>query len=234
MSSILKALRKLEEEKAQGLEGSPDIARNILKIRPRRKSSPWMVAGLVTVLVFASSVAGYILAAKNVRISLLSPETSRVPVERPPEKVLPSAKPSVLPAIVPPVLPSSQSRDGGMKPEPLPSTPNKATAKADPLPPAPAVEKVVRKTAKARPSSLPPPTPVKRKKAADPLPSLTLTGIAFQEEGVGRLAVVNNLPVMEGSVIEGATVMEISSDRVRFDLSGRSFEVLLDDRAARK
>jgi general secretion pathway protein B len=60
-----------------------------------------------------------------------------------------------------------------------------------------------------------------------------LTGIAFQDGRESRLAVVNELPVMEGTMIAGARVVEISRDRVRFDVSGRSFEVLLDEPAAK-
>jgi general secretion pathway protein B len=60
------------------------------------------------------------------------------------------------------------------------------------------------------------------------MPALKLTGIAFQEDRAARLAVINDLPVMEGTMIEGARVMEISEDRVRFNYSGRNFEVLLD------
>ena len=56
-----------------------------------------------------------------------------------------------------------------------------------------------------------------------------VSGIAYRTEREERLAVVNDLPVMEGTVVEGARVEEILADRVRFSSAGRSFEVELGD-----
>jgi general secretion pathway protein B len=56
-------------------------------------------------------------------------------------------------------------------------------------------------------------------------PNLVLSGIVFQPDRQARLAVVNDLPVMEGTVIEGARVEEILADRVRFAWEGSTLEV---------
>ncbi|MBE0598507.1 MAG: hypothetical protein IH614_14675, partial [Desulfuromonadales bacterium] len=60
MSSILKALRKLEEERALRREGSIDIARDILRrpaSRPRR--SAWRLGWLSALAVILLGVAGW-------------------------------------------------------------------------------------------------------------------------------------------------------------------------------
>ncbi|MBE0599431.1 MAG: general secretion pathway protein GspB, partial [Desulfuromonadales bacterium] len=56
------------------------------------------------------------------------------------------------------------------------------------------------------------------------LPDLVVSGIVYLDDPEARLAVVNDLPVMLGTTIEGATVVEILSDRVRFRRDGRFFE----------
>jgi general secretion pathway protein B len=76
----------------------------------------------------------------------------------------------------------------------------------------------------APPASTPSPARIETPAAA---PHLVLSGIAFYAERDARLAVVNDLPVMEGTVIEGAVVEEILADRVRFSREGRAFEVVL-------
>jgi general secretion pathway protein B len=60
-------------------------------------------------------------------------------------------------------------------------------------------------------------------------PNLVVSGIVFQPDRQARLAVVNDLPVMEGTVIEGARVEEILADRVRFAWEGRTVEVELGE-----
>jgi general secretion pathway protein B len=57
--------------------------------------------------------------------------------------------------------------------------------------------------------------------------NLTVSGIAWQEEHRLRRAVVNGLLVKEGETVEGALVVEIRQDRVRFDSNGQRVEALL-------
>jgi hypothetical protein len=56
-------------------------------------------------------------------------------------------------------------------------------------------------------------------------PSLKLSAIVWYEEPAKRFAVINGVISYEGSVIEGAKVMEIYPDRVRFVQNDRHFEV---------
>jgi general secretion pathway protein B len=71
------------------------------------------------------------------------------------------------------------------------------------------------------------------KKTAEPMlpgsavtpPSLKLSAIVWYEEPTKRFAVINGVISYEGSVIEGAKVVEIYPDRVRFLQNDRHFEV---------
>jgi general secretion pathway protein B len=56
-------------------------------------------------------------------------------------------------------------------------------------------------------------------------PSLKLSAIVWYEEAAKRFAVINGVISYEGSVIEGAKVVEIYPDRVRFVQNDRHFEV---------
>ena len=56
---------------------------------------------------------------------------------------------------------------------------------------------------------------------------LVLSGIALQDGNATGMAIINGLPVMEGTVIEGARVEAVLSDRVRLERDGEVFELLL-------
>ncbi len=58
------------------------------------------------------------------------------------------------------------------------------------------------------------------------LPTLKVNGIAFQD-GSDSVAVVNNIPVSKGSVIEGIRVDEIWRDRVQFSNGEEKFDIYL-------
>jgi general secretion pathway protein B len=62
------------------------------------------------------------------------------------------------------------------------------------------------------------------------IPSLVVSGIAYLGDKDGRIAVVNDLPVMVGNLVDGARVEEILPDRVRFSRDGKKFEVPLQER----
>ena len=56
---------------------------------------------------------------------------------------------------------------------------------------------------------------------------IKLSGIAWQEERRARRAVVNGFLMKEGGIVSGARITDIYQDRVRFSLSGNSFEIPL-------
>jgi type II secretory pathway component PulC len=62
--------------------------------------------------------------------------------------------------------------------------------------------------------------------ASVPAPAdIKVSGIAWQDERSARRAVVNGFLMREGAIVSGAKITEILQDRVRFSLSGTSFEV---------
>jgi hypothetical protein len=58
-------------------------------------------------------------------------------------------------------------------------------------------------------------------------PAFRVTEIYHQPEG-GSMAVVEGLPVMEGTMVNGAMVAQILSDRVRLVVDGNPVEILLE------
>jgi hypothetical protein len=56
--------------------------------------------------------------------------------------------------------------------------------------------------------------------------SLTVSGIAWQDDRVDRRAVVNGILAGEGTVVEGgALIVRIFPDRVRFSRAGQTIDV---------
>jgi len=66
-----------------------------------------------------------------------------------------------------------------------------------------------------------------------PVPELNVSEIHWQPAAKDRLAVVNDLPVLEGVDIEGARVDRIFKDRIRFVVNGRYLEVKVSPEPAR-
>jgi len=57
-------------------------------------------------------------------------------------------------------------------------------------------------------------------------PALVIEEIVFHQDPASRLVIINELPVMVGTDIEGARVEEILPDRVKFSYQGKRFEKL--------
>ena len=83
-------------------------------------------------------------------------------------------------------------------------------------------------SAKRELPSSPAPAKSLSENAVAPLPTLSVSGIAWQKDNANRMAVVNSTPVREGEIVEGAVVKEILPDRVRFSLKGKEFEISLE------
>jgi general secretion pathway protein B len=62
---------------------------------------------------------------------------------------------------------------------------------------------------------------------APALPELRVTGIAWQKESADSLAMINGRAIAEGGTVDGAKVVKIFPERVRFSIGDRSFEVPL-------
>lgn len=195
MSSILKALRKVEDEKATLGQGSVDLAHDILKRGyDDRKSAPWarlVVFSLVFIAIVATA-AWWFWGATEVA----TPDSPAV-VLAPPVKAEPARQ---SPVVVKEIA-------------------IKATVKAQ-TPVDALVEKpqlsVVKEVRSEKPASAEEPPPMS-------IPDLQVDEIVYHEIPSSRLAVINDLPVMEGTDIMGVRIVEILPDRVQCSYRGIIF-----------
>jgi len=212
MSSILEALRKLEDEKAARRGVAGNLAGRVVKTgrRERRNSALLLAGGMLAV------------AAVSVLVTWLA---MKGPSLRRDGGPLPQAVEHVSPF---PAATDTPSRQGAGQPAPAANGASKGTPStaATALPGKNPGSAAARK--RPSPASLSGASSAPEKPApASPLPSLTVTGIAWQKENVNRMAVVNATPVREDTVVEGALVKEILPDRVRFSFNGKEFDVPL-------
>lgn len=200
MSSILKALKKVEAEKVSRSDAPVDIARDILRQSGRGSGTGFRLL----LLTFVALVA-----AAGVLVLLLSGIGEKT--EGPSRSASPAGEGSINPGVEA-LQPASAAKDN----TPQPSATENMLSDKDIRPEPSGVFEPHPLASDAAASE---PTSPKR------IPALIVTGIAYQQDREGRLAVVNELPVMEGTLIEGARIEEILEDRVRFVKDGRTFEV---------
>lgn len=227
MSSILKALKKLEDEKTSRFPDSLNIDSDILKSsHESRKVSP-LTALLLLLLVFGGGAgAAYVIMKGNTQqhpavaakaqpdaVVTVHPATPVIPrVNKPVQPVVKAAapvqkKPSAMTAQKPP-----QKKVAAVTAQPpVAKTLARATVQHSsdkPLPPADNGAK----------NELP---------VSPAMPVLRVNGIAFQNSSADSMAIINGIPVSSGSTVDGATVAEIRRDRVVFQKGGEKFEVRL-------
>jgi general secretion pathway protein B len=235
MSSILKALKKLEEEKARREGGGGDLARDILRGAQRRRGLRgwWLLPiGLIGGGLAVFAVLGQLSQTPNQGGRPTSPASARAYLNEkaPPttltespgtvadgadrEHAAPEPDPAVQPAAgqdarrQPP-----EDRMASVQSRPIADEPQAASARdaADPVAEeAPGNDLAADATA-----------------GREPTGDLVLSGIALQDGNATGMAIINGLPVMEGTVIEGARVEAVLPDRVRLKRDGEVFELLL-------
>lgn len=225
MSSILKALKRLEEDKAERLDAPVDIARDILRqTRKTRHPTPWkrlvpIFGGVVVAAGTLFLLYGWLSVRTSKPVTRAEVVAAQPRSPQPPVIVPVDVKATVLPAV--PAEP--EIVEVRMAPPPVAGTGEPAARPGSPAP-----------KASATPKTLVPPPAAKPAPVATAEPSawprLSVSGIAFQAEREARLAVVNDLPVMEGTLIEDVKVEEILADRVRFASEGGTIEVLLGEK----
>ena len=164
MSSILKALKKLESEKSQRDDLSTAVASDILRSSRRdRASSLSVIIGGLMVAVILVAMSGYFIATR-----VLNADRTAAPVAE--SRVVQS-----------PASPAVQSN--------------------------PDLAETVRS-----------------------VPSINLpelSGIVYQDNVESRLAVINDLPVMEGTLVEGFLVKSIQTDKVVISQNGTEYNLRL-------
>lgn len=237
MSSILKALRKLEEEKSVRQEGNVDIARDILRLPARRsgnRSRLW-AAGIIVICLMAG-LAGFLFVAGPPSSAVVAgdvPESLSRPL--PTAQEAPPAGSQSAPPTTSRTVPEEKIAEERIDRRPAVAVRERASLPRVVAlsPAAPPVSPDAASSAPAEPpkgedslNSSPPPATGLTVPASEP--AFRLSGIAWQSDPEARLAVLNNLPVMQGTVIEGAVVEEILTDRIRLHRDGRTLEILMD------
>jgi len=236
MSSILKALKRIEEQKTVRRDVSHDMewVGGDGTGRPEAKRR-WPTVAALAAVALVSVVSTYWLTQRaGDRRQTVSPAgqdamprparpfstpAAPPPGEVPREMLIRPAAPTVpRPSAVAPVSPR-ETRE-------VPTLDGDADApEIAAAPPRPEPRKAVRQTGAPRPAELPQAQPA----AAAASPRFNVTGIAWQGEGQVHLAVVNGQSVTEGSIVDGARVERISPDKVSFSFRNRTFDVPLGE-----
>ena len=223
MSTILRALKKLEHEKASSKPTRSDIDLEFLgglpsTAGPRR--SPLKTMLMIALLLACGSAGTYLFMTLAENKKAPSPPAA-FPVRH---AISFGTATSVLSSAV--VL---ANRSGAVSPHIVSATTTEARQKPALAPPERQPEKTpsnsLSKKVSLRKQRLsqaakPPKTPIWN----TPLTSLTVNGIAFFD-GEKRKAIVNGMSVSVGSVVEGARVEDIRENGVRFSRGNRKFEI---------
>lgn len=222
MSSILKALKKLEDEKSIRKPDSLKIDAEILRGDVSRRLSPMGISLLAALLFVCGSAATYVF---------MKPDANNVAGTNSPVSAVTPIGPSSPATAVAPVAekPQHQIQTDLPKSDKIISvkldnklTPLKMPTKAQSVQPIKKTEVTLNSvpTKKASAAAV-------RLTAPVMTPSLKVNGIAYQNESADRVAIVNGVSVSNGSMIEGAKVEDIQQDRVRFSYVGEKFDVAL-------
>lgn len=210
MSSILKALRRLEEERARKSPVAPEIAASLLRHSPQRSSAPrWLWPAVFSVVGLLLAASFWFWRPASPPQIVASPPTVAPPSATTPtgqgreliiEEVIDQRKPVLLPPATPAVAPKA-----------LPS------AKGD----LPAVT-VASESLPLPQSSKTIPTVMEERQ------SPVVSAIAWQDDSAERMAVVEGLPVMTGEFVGNVKVQEILRDRIVFAEGTSLFTVYVD------
>lgn len=219
MSSILKALKKLDDDNSTRKPDDLKIDAEILRIDSSPRTSSAVIISLALFLLAGGSGATYLYMKREkvsepaVTTQLTTPISS---VENNSKTAHPSPaiKTEQLPkAII--VVPAKKQEKVSKKIIKRQKSPSKIkTAKI--LHPIKTVEPVTEsKTISRPPSSVLDTT----------IPTIRVNGIAFQDNSADTMAIINGNPVAVGATVEGAVVEKILKDKVIFQINGQKFEI---------
>ena len=226
MSSILKALKKLEDDKATRRSDELRIDAEILRpdIHPKFTSTGVILTYLL--LLAGGSGATYMYMkhgkapepgiSKSPVISRQSQPTvsdaSNIKTEQPPAAVV--------------IVPANQNKTK-KKETPEPHQPPMSIRTA----PEAVITKPVRLLVAPKPVDVTkaPQAKPPRPSATDfkSMPAIRVNGIAFQDRSADSMAIINGVPVTNGSVIDGVKIEEINKNKVIFSYNGERFEIQL-------
>lgn len=219
MSSILKALKKLEDDKAAHRTGNLKLDAEILR---SENGSSFFSTGVIAVslLMMAGGSGATYFYLKREKAPVISSQ------QRPPVSVVPEIKTEPLPeaVVVVPAEDLKKPANSGAPRLLLQPPPRSNTEKtiSTPTPVRPAVASKAAALVKA-----PKPPLIPASKTTKNVPTLRVNGIAFQNSAADSMAIVNGTPVANGSVVEDITVVKILKDRVLFQRDEEKFEIQL-------
>lgn len=210
MSFILKALRKLESEKAERKTAPVGIDSAILAPDRNSFSSPRRRGKWIIILLVLIAGAVFIF---------IYPHKTPPPVTET-GKMAPQPAPTVQTApLAQTVQPQAEKTE---------QTGARMNTPAGPQVSPGQIETGKRPERAYRQNDVaPPPEPEHRASFVAATPGLTVSGIALQDDPAESMAVVNGGLVKTGMTVGGAVVDRIYLDRVRFKGSGGTFEVYL-------
>lgn len=228
MSSILKALKKLEHEKTVRSPQSLKIDTDILRtVDSSRGLSPYSLA-LLFLLVFGGGAAVAFYFVRDAKAPRETATTPPVTAAKALQAKVP--QPVIMPETLPAEIVVVPARKGPSGEAPRtkqkkPPAAGRAAGAVDRMPAkaaAAGVAEVGKEADGAAMGAAKGAVP-----AAADAPNLRVNGIAFQNSGADSMAIVNGIPVSSGSIIEGTTVEEVRKDRVLFQRNGEKFEIML-------
>ena len=221
MSSILKALKKLEHEKTGRFPESLNINTDILRTTESTRSFSPFTFLLFSLLIFGGGAAAtflFLTSSKVPKSATTSQQLISTEADQPRDSQR-SVTPDTMPAEIVVVPAKSNSAARRQLPQHKTIAPGNGDAHKTPTavePVRPVKSKEVAAAVKSEPVA-----------ATRTLPALRVNGIAFQNRGAESVAIVNGVTVTKGETIEGATVDDVRNDRVLFRYNGEPFEIIL-------
>lgn len=224
MSSILKALKKLEHDKASYRPDQLKIDAEILRGDTSPRFSAVRVLVTSFLLLAGGSGATYLYmkqdkAPENVprKISVQSRQNDRL------ASAASDIRTEQLPAAIevePAQKQHKRNADTLTKYQPAnPAGTKRAVAATKPAVP---VSHPAPRATHPESTNPPPSSP-----SVKGVPALRVNGIAFQEDGSESIAMINGVPLSRGSVIDGVKIEEIHKNRVGFSCNGEKFDIQL-------
>ncbi len=235
MSSILKALKKLEKEQphektfesvTQTIDVKSSINREAKKDRFKRKISAGVLGiGLIVGAVFLIWKLAPFSGKPEAPIKIASiaskpiekkvPEVKSKPAEpRPnPEKKTASKIPSMPPPKKIPQQIQKPDKDDSVLNEPAEKSNEETEPKLQPIQKQPVLEKIDNPISETNKKSLKNESPTKKRKPMDNF-GLTLQAIAWSDNPERRFAVIDNSIVREGGTVNGVHITGIYEDYV--------------------
>ncbi|RQW78292.1 MAG: hypothetical protein EHM51_00250 [Geobacter sp.] len=217
MSFILKALKKLEQEKAERRPGPADLETAILSGGRSRESAPRLFKWSVIVITFiAGGGLMYLLMHAG-------PGKSNVSQNQAVVADVPTAVHAPVAASAP------QPAATGMEPG-RPTAPQEEALRGGSVPVRPRLQKPPEAASTSRRNvraDVPLTSPAPQEADAPPPAGIKVNGIALQDDPGESVAVINGALFKKGMSVEGARLEEIFHDRVKFSGRGGTFQVQL-------